>query len=98
MKKAVDAYDSASSITIKATRRACSLVPENGYLNIQRWRFLLSKGGSTQEKYAVIGEHILNKYREARNSRRAVHESDLQNWAVSNAVLLGLPVFQASHT
>ncbi len=98
MKKAVDGYDSASSTKIKAARRACSLVPENGYLTIQRWRDLLSKGGSTQEKYAVIREHILTKYREARNSRRAVHESDLQKWAVSKAVLLGLPIFQASHT
>jgi hypothetical protein len=78
MKKAVDAYDSASSKKIKAARRACSLVPEKGYLTIQRWRNLLRKGGSTQEKYAVIREHVLTKYREARDSRRAVHESDLQ--------------------
>jgi hypothetical protein len=54
MKKAVDAYDSDSSIKIKATRRACSLVPENGYLNIQRWRNFLSKGGSTQKNMLLL--------------------------------------------
>jgi len=54
MKKAVDAYDSASSIKIKAVRRACSLVPENGYLKIQRWRDFLSKGGSTQKNMLLL--------------------------------------------
>ncbi len=66
-------------------------------MQLKRFREYVSNNGNRRQKLIRVENFVLDKFRYARDRSLAVHDIDLQRWALSHAKTENIDNFTASH-
>lgn len=65
---------------------------------LYQWELYLQKGGTHREKLLYITEYVLNKFNDANDKNRIIHDLDLRRWALEAKEEINLRNFKAGVT
>ncbi|XP_020298363.1 vicilin-like seed storage protein At2g18540, partial [Pseudomyrmex gracilis] len=65
---------------------------------LYKWDLSLQKGGTHRQKLLDISQYVLEKFKDANNNNRIIHDLDLRRWALGAKKQINLPHFKAGAT
>jgi len=65
---------------------------------LYRWDHSLQKGGTHRQKLVDISTYVLEKFKNANDNNKIIHDLDLRRWALEAKEQINLPQFKAGAT